>query len=126
MLSEYDSDPQVAKMTAVKWSDEVTVLSLPSEVLVAGELDEILPSVPGWYEAHVLIDFSEVVAITGEFIHKLMWLHSGLRLRGYKLVLFAVKSVIKQVFVQMGVVHVFEFARDKRTALSWALGAPHI
>lgn len=113
-------------MTVVERSDEVAVLSLPAEAPGAGELDEILPSVRGWHEEHVLIDFSAVAAVTGEFVHKLMWLQSGLRLRGYKLILFAVKPETKQIFIRMGLVHVFEFAPDKRTALSWALGTPYI
>lgn len=109
-----------SKGTIVQWSNEVTIVNLSGES--AEELDKILPSVPGCYESHILVNLSEAAAVTRDVVQKLVRLHYGLGLRGYKLVLFAARPATRQAFARMGVVNLLEFASDKPTALSWVCG----
>ena len=104
-------------MVSLKYSDNVTIVTLSPSSIEAGELTNLASSVD--LIGHYLIDMSKLKSITQDDVMMFSRLRSQLCLYGSKLILFGTRPEVKKAFAKVGIATQFEFAADRDQALSW-------
>jgi anti-anti-sigma regulatory factor len=104
-------------MAIERMSDDILLVRLPEQLHDTNELDVVNGMFGDVVDRDVVIDLSMVEMLTSGDICSLMILDRLLRAGGRQLILFNVPSAVKQVFVQTGLLTVFEFAGDESAAV---------
>lgn len=100
------------------WSDEIIVVDMPEDPLMADELNAIEKFVSEKDNYDVVIDFSSVENITSSNLSKLLRLRQMTARGGRRLVLCDITPATEDIFSITGLTDVFELSDDKFSALA--------
>lgn len=106
--------------------EHLIVVELPfRELDITDELKRVNETISHNPDCDVIIDFSKVEVVTSSSISNLLILRGMLTEQGRRLVLCKVAVITKCVFKVAGLDEVFEFAKDKPTAVAAAQNASY-
>ena len=100
------------------WSDQTLILELQTEPEMTDELDSLARYVADRHKYNVVIDFTEAGKISSASLSGLLELRRLTADRGGRLVLCNIAPDTEDVLAVTGLDNVFEFARDRFTALA--------
>ncbi len=100
------------------WSENIVLVDLPKEPEMGDELKKVTEIVRDRGDCDVVLDFSSVHIITSSSLAKLLKLRKLLADCEHKLVLCAVVSSTKGIFIVTGLDEIFEIVVDKFVALA--------
>lgn len=105
-------------MSIHRWSQDVILVDLPGDLREHDDLQAVIALLCGGAACDVVVDFSEVQVVGGAWLAQLQKIQRLVNAFGHKLTLCDVAPATRGVFTIAHIDDLFEFAKDRFTALA--------
>jgi anti-anti-sigma regulatory factor len=105
-------------MSIQRWSEDVILVDLPADLTTHNGLQTVIAMLHAGGTRDVVVDFSHVRVVGGAWLTQLQRIQRLVNQGGHKLILCDVAPSTKGVFTIAHIDDLFEFAKDRFTALA--------
>jgi anti-anti-sigma factor len=105
-------------MSIYSWSEDMILVDLPEELNRHDELQTVIAMLRDEGACDVVVDFSHVRVVGGAWLARLQKIQRVVNEHGHKLTLCSVAPATRGVFTIAHLGDLFEFAKDRFTALA--------